>query len=380
MPVLGSNIIQTLDVRPVVPSPIPFLPGSTHRQTLEVLPYEVRPSASISEPVLCPVTDADNTGAFPSAIRRTLKVCNSTEAVDDYVEIPASSRIASLESVMEYDFPGPSFVPYISDQPMEVIVPDIVLPDPVAHPSSFDNPELDLELDEAYHDSVVNLNEAPWEFPPDDFEEFAEPDLAPANCKRCVGALETSLHTFWTCPANADILSKEVSSTQRLIKQAQEGFLLQPCLWVRGILPKSNTAVSSIYDPSETVIPVYVGNSTLLPLRSWPAGTYYTDAAGGPYGKFATLRRIAFGVAVMLYNDGPCLAWGMHSHLPGKIQSVPRGELFAIVYVVLGVVSGAVTVVTDSLINFNLWKGSQLAAMSSTNGDLFALLFRHLSK
>ena len=57
-------------------------------------------------------------------------------------------------------------------------------------------------------------------------------------------------------------------------------------------------------------------------------GTIYGDASGAEFSVDPLLRRIGVGLAAV-DNDGNIL-WGLSFNLPGDVQTVPRGELYAI--------------------------------------------------
>ena len=63
--------------------------------------------------------------------------------------------------------------------------------------------------------------------------------------------------------------------------------------------------------------------------QNWGSGTYYGDASGGEYTQYSKLRRV--GVSVVLCDQPGRIAFGISSNLPGDVQSVGRGELFALV-------------------------------------------------
>ena len=98
---------------------------------------------------------------------------------------------------------------------------------------------------------------------------------------------------------------------------------------------------------------------------------HFTDASGGVNAKSPSLRRVSSSIAVLDSALGdPQLSWGLHSPLPGVIQTVPGGELFAIVRCIMHCASGGVDVVTDSYVNVNVYNSGRTAALLSTNGDL----------
>ncbi len=99
-----------------------------------------------------------------------------------------------------------------------------------------------------------------------------------------------------------------------------------PCLWLRGILPIQFDQVSK--DGIQETLVASPVNEHNYPGNVWLEGVYFTDASGGSNAKFPSLRRVAFSIAVLDSScDDPCLSWGLHSPLPGVIQTVPRGDM-----------------------------------------------------
>ena len=64
-------------------------------------------------------------------------------------------------------------------------------------------------------------------------------------------------------------------------------------------------------------------------VATWSTGTYYGDASGGTHTQFSKLRRCGCGVTTV--SDDGSLRFGLHFNLPGSVQTVGRGELFALV-------------------------------------------------
>ena len=73
-------------------------------------------------------------------------------------------------------------------------------------------------------------------------------------------------------------------------------------------------------------------------------------------------------------------SFGALCHVPGDVQTIPRGELFAICFVVCKVKSGPLVIVSDSLVNVDLLRGSRTKALNSTNADLFKQMYDHIDK
>ena len=59
------------------------------------------------------------------------------------------------------------------------------------------------------------------------------------------------------------------------------------------------------------------------------SGIYYGDASGGEYSAFPEIRRV--GCRLVRVDDTGTLMFGAHFPLAGEIQTVPRGELYALV-------------------------------------------------
>ena len=67
-------------------------------------------------------------------------------------------------------------------------------------------------------------------------------------CPRC-GVVDSDLHTFWLCPANANIDHSAITSTNKLAQTACVESEAFPCLWLRGICPKHYTDIDEEFLP-----------------------------------------------------------------------------------------------------------------------------------
>ena len=94
---------------------------------------------------------------------------------------------------------------------------------------------------------------------------------------RCGAEVETSLHTFWTCPANNNLTEEEVTSTQGLIPAAERQANIMPCFWLRGLMPDHMSYIED--EPTTQLIVTYDGPGQ----PSWGSGTYYGDGSGGEF-------------------------------------------------------------------------------------------------
>ena len=197
-------------------------------------------------------------------------------------------------------------------------------------------------------------------------------DEYPSVCPRCFLAPETSLHTFWQCPCNRDIEHEYVTDSEGLADEAITGALSEPCLWLRGISPSHYTEISHQYLPTEE-LNIHVDNNHNV---SWSSGTYYGDASGGKYTQYKALRRC--GVGLVRFVDG-VFHFGMHTNLPGPVQTVGRGELFALVLLVKHLQPNTeVDFVTDNenvAVSFN--KGPK-HCVNCINCDFYKIIFDHI--
>ena len=223
----------------------------------------------------------------------------------------------------------------------------------------------------------LDVANSAWDEPP--IEPLSDPidnDLPSFFCPRCKNAPETMLHMLWTCPCNLDLPDKAVTESSSLISTAVKQVHVHQCLCLRGLLPKE--LGTSTIDPSPVATPMYVGTG---PEHEWPATTYFTDCSGGNHGTYPAIRRCGIGIARLGMRNGmPELLWGLMSCLPGEFQTIPRGELFAICFVVCKVKCGPLKIVSDSLVNVKLFNGCRTIALSSTNADLFKQMFDHIDK
>jgi hypothetical protein len=117
----------------------------------------------------------------------------------------------------------------------------------------------------------------------------------------------------------------------------------------------------------------------VTPTAEWPPGIYGTDASGGKFSAYPEIRRCGCGIVTVVPNgDVFSLEWAASFPLVGDIQTVPRAELFAIATLVNNLTHGSSIIVSDSLVNINLYKLGRNAALKSTNGDLWFQIFRQI--
>jgi len=192
-------------------------------------------------------------------------------------------------------------------------------------------------------------------------------------CQRCFGEEETLEHRIWRCPCNQG--KPAYDQTAHLVPQALNGMEECPALWLRGINPIAHTTPPPPMAHEELY--VHVG-------APWPTGsdrpvTIFGDASGGKHGTDPRRRRVGIGLAV-IEACGPRwqLAAGAIATLPGRRQTVPRGEIFAFV-LALEHYADHIDYVTDNLPLLNGWHAQRWLHLSKgANSDLWARIGRSL--
>ena len=186
--------------------------------------------------------------------------------------------------------------------------------------------------------------------------------LYPPACPRCGAAHEDALHTFWTCPANRSIDHPHLEKSHYLENTAVDQSRQFPCLWLRGLLPAHYTYIPDEHNATDTLTIKYVQcNQHYV----WDSHIYYGDASGGKNTSYSKLRRC--GVGLVCHTHG-VFHYGLHSNLPGPIQSVGRAELFAFVLLLRHLPAHATTqFVTDNLNVHNTFHKGPAAAANSAN-------------
>jgi len=184
-------------------------------------------------------------------------------------------------------------------------------------------------------------------------------------CPRCGLAEEDLEHQCWGCGRNA-ALSTDVINTESMASLASRS--PHKCFWLRGVVPKIVVAPSR--PPPKTDLSTQVSFE-----GRWTGGRYYTDGSGGRDGAIPHLRRCAW--SVVRSDDNGCLTCFAFGALPGKAQSVPRAELYAILYVVERA-SGPVQIFTDSKIAVDGFKGGPNANPASAMAGLWSRFWASL--
>lgn len=145
----------------------------------------------------------------------------------------------------------------------------------------------------------------------------------------------------------------------------------QPCLWFRGILPSSLINIP----PEEA--PVTQSNITYVNPVGFEisSGTYYGDASGSDNTEYPDIRRVGCAFAKLTEQDE--LAFAAHFPLPGEIQTVARGELYALVELIKHAKPMSdIEFVTDNKGVNDKFNAGPKAASFSSNCDMFHELFQ----
>ena len=159
-----------------------------------------------------------------------------------------------------------------------------------------------------------------------------------------------------------------------------------PCLWHRGILPSSLCTIQESELPIANLIVFNVSPSnsptqppvhTNIPLQDicFVSGKFYGDASGGLYSSYPKLIRCGCGL-VQITDSGE-LRRNFSFNLPGPIQTVPRAELYVIVFLVqYAIPNSELLFVTDNQKNKELYCAGHNKCKTSINADLFDIIFK----
>jgi len=141
-------------------------------------------------------------------------------------------------------------------------------------------------------------------------------------------------------------------------------------MWFRGILPSKFTDLD-IPEPVNELHVTHIQQQN----AHWKSGTYYGDASGGECSQYNALRRV--GVGFLLANQEGGLVHGAHFNLPGIVQTVTRGELFALVVLLRFLEPlSIVEFITDNYNVLRTFNGGPAAGVNSANCDLYGEVFQ----
>ena len=193
----------------------------------------------------------------------------------------------------------------------------------------------------------------------------------PGICPRCGREPETALHCYWTCAANSNIQEAAVQDSQDLVNTAREKSDDNPCLWLRGILPKRFVSIPLEESPVKTSTITWINRDH----AHLGTGVYYGDASGGENTKYPDIRRV--GCAFAVIDSNGALVYAARFPLPGEVQTVSRGELFALVVLIRQAQNlSEIEFITDNKGVRDKFNKGPKEAYKSVNCDLFAELFQ----
>ncbi len=210
------------------------------------------------------------------------------------------------------------------------------------------------------------------------------PDAEEGLCKRCAksgGVLETPLHRFWQCPDNCNA-GPIVQETEHLGKWAVKHSQELVIFWLRGI---PTAKMMEVEEAPESCEVWQAGDPSTLQRANLRV---YTDGSGGPHSGDLLLRRC--GWSWIIKDEGGGLAFARFSALAGRIQTVPRAELSALVDLVavvepttnLSVVIDAKYVVDNGTKIIHLVRTTGAAdrhpAMTGPHGDLWMAFYQSI--
>jgi len=206
-----------------------------------------------------------------------------------------------------------------------------------------------------------------------------------------------------------------VVASQPLVARATANKETLACLWLRALLPASWTAIAP--PPSQAIPTVAFGSlgacDPRLALGPDDFCDVYSDASGGPHSADHRLRRVTTGFVVLQdaipnrlhllpegvedihpamgkaaratfdffqdqlgYRAGFKVLFGAAGALAGPVQTVPRGELQAII-MVLELMPGHLNlrVYTDHENHVNKWAAGKAATQGSAHSDLWEVFW-----
>jgi len=164
---------------------------------------------------------------------------------------------------------------------------------------------------------------------------------------------------------------RKYQKTQQIQEGAQTASTTEPCLWLRGILPQHYTEIKPEHLPTHELIVHSINQEEI----NYGSGTFYGDASGGKYTRHPGIRRVGCGICQIDFQG--IQIWGQSFNLPGEIQTVPRGELYVLQYLVEQASHHShIEYVTDSKVNADLYNKGFDRATASSNCDLFKFIFK----
>ena len=212
--------------------------------------------------------------------------------------------------------------------------------------------------------------------------------LAPSPiCDLCAdNVVQDDFHISWQCPAIRAHALLDGWNDIGLEAKAHRLAGGDPTLWLRGV-PQQFEDINPGSPPDDWA-EFTIGTDEQ---QDWPPGLYYSDASGGPFSAYPEVRRIAYGAMRMNDPNGDCMYnWQQSGSLvafvgalPWEKQTVPRGELAAVVRLLTRTRSGTgidTRIGIDCKEVINGWEAGSRRCYSSDNTDLWILFWEQVER
>lgn len=147
-------------------------------------------------------------------------------------------------------------------------------------------------------------------------------------CPRCRNHVETPLHMIWQCPRNSELECFQATETlaSKACRQAEE----LPCLWLRGLVPRTWMPDMPPLRPTEYRALGTCQEGMLTPIPGDSFTRLFGDASGVRGAQWPELRRTGMGLAQIPWSPPWRMLGGLSWHVgPFEEQEVLRGELLA---------------------------------------------------
>ena len=194
-------------------------------------------------------------------------------------------------------------------------------------------------------------------------------------CDRCGAAADTEVHRAWQCTANTGSDIEAISSTQDLVGPALREVDSCPAFWLRGIIPQSWIKVEP---PAEDPPVLRWGSLEDIGDVHY---RWYTDGTGGQFTKDPRTRRCAWAAVAVSWSGGLLRCHlAMGGALPGRVQTVPRAEAWAVRQVVQEDGRRNISLVTDCLGLDRHLKAGPGAGLNSELADIWSSIWDGLKR
>ena len=188
-------------------------------------------------------------------------------------------------------------------------------------------------------------------------------------CLMCGEGPDTEVHRYWSCPALASFTAEAVQRTQHLARQAIELAAEQPCLWLRGVLPRSLVTVPEPAPATTCEAGEAIGSPLLRAARA------YVDGSGTS--PDPRLRRCGWAVALLDTQGAFRAAW-FGALGDSEPHYVARSELTAALRA-LEHVEGPLEIVSDCIYVVYLFNSKGYLRSQSSHADMWRQIAANIS-